>query len=177
MYSKTYIEQLKSLHTDKSRPNGFGGKVKSFGKFPSFMNYWLPESCLDYGCGKGAILAHLKEQYSDTKFIGYDPAVAMFSAKPKGNFTAVFSNDVLEHIEPVYIDQVIQDINTYATDYIWLRIDTLPARKTLPNGQNAHLIIEGEEWWLNKLTKNIKNKKIVYHEVNKKGKLDVAIEK
>ena len=34
----------------------------------------------------------------------------------------VFSNDVLEHIEPNYLKEVLQDIDNYATKYtnsIW----------------------------------------------------------
>ena len=176
MYTKQYLEQLKELHYDRSRPQGFGGKVKDLGKFDEFMNYWVPSTCLDYGCGKGVILSHLKEKYPNTQFAGYDPALDMWNHKPTQQFTAVFSNDVLEHIEPVYINEVLQDINQYSKKYIWLRIDTKPARKELPDGRNAHLIIEDINWWIDVLQKNIDGT-IVYKDVNKKGKLDVAIEK
>ena len=100
----------------------------------------------------------------------------MWNTKPDSAFDLVFCNDVLEHIEPNFIEKVIQDINLYANKYIWLRIDTKPARKELSDGRNAHLIIENEAWWLEMLQRNVGGS-IVYNAVNKKGKLDVAIEK
>ena len=88
----------------------------------------------------------------------------------------IFCNDVLEHVEPKFITHVLQDINNLTKEYVWLRIDTLPARKKLSDGRNAHLIIENKQWWLNLIQEQI-NGNIVYSELNKKGKLDVAIEK
>ena len=122
MYSKQYLEELKGLHYDPKRPNGFGGKVKDLGHAYNYINYWMPSTCLDYGCGKGVILSHLNEKFPDTEFIGYDPALPMWANKPKNKFDMVFSNDVLEHIEPNYLKEVLQDIDNYATKYtnsIW----------------------------------------------------------
>jgi SAM-dependent methyltransferase len=176
LFSKEYINQLKYLHYDKSRPRGFGGKVKPLGQFEKFMKEWNVGSLLDYGCGKGFLLAHLRETYPTTKVYGYDPAVDMFKTVPGTQFDCVFSNDVLEHIEPEYISNVLQHINQLAEKYVWLRIDTLPARKRLPDGRNAHLILESDDWWYNMIERSIKGN-IVYAELNKKGKFDVAIEK
>lgn len=174
-FSESYLAELKRIHKDKSRPNGFGGKIKKMGKLEDFMFYWMPKDCLDYGCGKGFLTAHLQESYPKTSFGHYDPAVEQWKDKPETTFDMVFSNDVLEHIEPAYIDNVLQEIDSYAKKFIWLRIDTQPARKFLTDGRNAHLIQEGETWWLEKIAKNIK-KEVVYHEVTSKGKLDVALE-
>lgn len=176
MYSNEYITQLQSLHNDEGRPQGFGGKVKDLGKFYHFINEWNPKSLLDYGCGKGVILAHLIEKYPNIKCTGYDPAVPMFSKIKKQNFDCVFSNDVLEHIEPNMIDLVLNDINLKALNYIWLRIDTIPARKELPDGRNAHLILQSPKWWTAKLSKFIDGN-IIYSNLNKKGKFDIAIKK
>ena len=163
------------MHGDRSRPQGFGGKVKDIGQFHSFMSQWKPMSLLDYGCGKGHILATLKETYTDTTCTGYDPAVPLFSKDPQP-VECVFSNDVLEHIEPEYLEDVLKHINALSSKFVWLRIDTLPARKRLSDGRNAHLILEKPDWWKIKIEKNIDGN-IVYFELNKKGKLDVAIEK
>lgn len=176
MYSKSYIKQLRSLHNDASRPEGFGGKTKKLGRFHDYMKKWNPTSLLDYGCGKGNILANLRENYPNTKCEGYDPAVPMFSKISKIRYDCVFSNDVLEHVEPNMLDSVLSHINETATKFIWLRIDTVPARKKLPDGRNAHLILESKEWWESKITKTMSGK-IVYLDLNKKGKLDIAIEK
>ena len=176
MYSKQYITQLQSLHTDSSRPQGFGGKPKKLGKFHKFMDVWNPNSLLDYGCGKGYILSELRDKYKNTFCEGYDPAVKMFSALPNKTYECVFSNDVLEHVETHYVEEVLKHINDLSTKYVWLRIDTKPARKVLPDGRNAHITLKSTEWWTNKISKVIDGE-IVYDELTDKGKFDVAIEK
>ena len=140
------------------------------------MENWQPKSLLDYGCGKGAILLNLTQRYPNTKCVGYDPAVPEFNKLLGQKFECVFSNDVLEHIEPNFIVDVLTHINVTATKYIWLRIDTLPARKSLPDGRNAHLILESDNWWHNMIEQSIEGE-IVYSKLDKKGKFDVAITK
>ena len=175
MYSQGYLTQLKELHAAQDRPRGFGGKVKDLGEFHMFFKTWNPRTVLDYGCGKGAILAHLKELYPDILWTGYDPAVSMFKVQPSNTFDCVFCNDVLEHIEPYYLDAVLSNIFRLAEKNIWLRIDTKPARKKLSDGRNAHLIIENKDWWDEKL--KTFNWTIEYSQLNKKGKLDYAFAK
>lgn len=175
MFSQEYLKQLKKLHAAKDRPRGFGGKVKDLGAFHTYIKDWNPKTALDYGCGKGVILDYLKEQYPNTKWSGYDPAVLEYSKIFDQPFDMVFCNDVLEHIEPLWLDTVLENIYNLSNSYIWLRIDTRPARKKLEDGRNAHLIIENIDWW------NVQLKKVdwqvLYSNVNKKGKLDYAIKK
>ena len=174
MYSQQYLTQLKHLHAAKDKPRGFGGKVKDLGDFHTYMKQWNPKTVLDYGCGKGVILAHLKEQYPNSQWTGYDPAVPMFNIDLRNKqFDCVFCNDVLEHIEPEYLDAVLKHMFDLTQKNIWLRIDTLPARKKLLDGRNAHLILENENWWTAKL--NHYGFSIIYSNLNKKGKLDYAL--
>ena len=178
MFSNYYLKQLQKVHGRRSLARGFGGKVKKLGKFYSYMDKWNPTSLLDYGCGKGTILNSLSEKYPNVRCTGYDPAVVEYASIPKRfpKFDLVFSNDVMEHIEPEYIDKVLQHINELSVKYVWFRIDTKPARKFLADGRNAHLILEDQEWWENKIASNIQGI-IVYSNLNEKGKLDIAIEK
>ena len=176
MFSQEYLTQLKKLHAAKDRPRGFGGKVKDLGEFHKFMELWKPKTVLDFGCGKGAILSKLQEQYPKVVWTGYDPAVRMFDMSLKNrSFDCIFCNDVLEHIEPEYLDTVLDNIFKLSKNYVWLRIDTLPARKKLSDGRNAHLILENENWWSNKFKKYDFN--VIYCNLNKKGKLDYALSK
>ena len=176
LFSQSYVKQLEGVHNYEHRPSGFGANTKKLGQFNNYFDIWQPESLLDYGCGKGWILKSLQETYPTCDIVGYDPAVLEYKELPNKKFDCVFSVDVLEHIEPDCIISVITNINQLSTKYIWLRIDTLPARKRLPDGRNAHLIIEQPPYWLDIIEKYIDGN-IVYKTFGKKAKLDIAIEK
>ena len=176
MFSDEYLQQLKSLHNNPKKKKGFGGKIKELGNFETYLTKWQPITMLDYGCGKGAILSHLQNKYPNIKIEGYDPAVVMFDKISRQSYECIFSNDVLEHIEPDHIHTVLKHINELSTKYLWLRIDTVPARKVLPDRRNAHLIIENIDWWTNLINRHI-NGNIVFSGQNDKMRIDFAIEK
>jgi hypothetical protein len=49
------------------------------------------------------------------------------------------------------IDDTLKIINTLFTKSAFLLIASYPAKKHLPDGRNAHLIIESFDWWKTKL--------------------------
>lgn len=106
---------------------------------------------LDYGAGKGrldeALRPHL--QHPVTIF-HYDPARPEWAAPP-APAQLVACLDVLEHIEPDLIDNVLDDLRRVTAGAGIFTIATGPARKTLPDGRNAHLIQQPASWWLPKL--------------------------
>lgn len=175
MYSNEYITQLKELHARRDRPRGFGGKIKPLGLFHSYVEQWQPKTALDYGCGKGTILEHNKLQYPNIDWEGYDPAVIEYSTVKKQTYDLVFSNDVLEHIEPEYVTNVLEHINTLADKFIWLRIDTKPARKVLQDGRNAHISLNSSDWWKREIEIIIPAR--IDHMTHNRGKLDIALTK
>jgi hypothetical protein len=59
--------------------------------------------------------------------------------------------DVLEHIEPEYLDNVLDHLATLTEAVALLSIHTGPAVKTLTDGRNAHLTQQPMDWWLPKL--------------------------
>lgn len=59
--------------------------------------------------------------------------------------------DVLEHIEPDYLEGVLSDLKRLCEGVAFLSIHTGPALKVLSDGRNAHLIQEPMMWWLPKL--------------------------
>lgn len=102
---------------------------------------------IDYGCGKGAMVAALREDGFAVQ--GYDPGNAEFMNVPKrGDF--LYSLDVLEHIEPDCLESVLAHIAGLAPQ-AFLVISMKAAKQILPDGRNAHLIIEGEAFWAEKL--------------------------
>lgn len=100
---------------------------------------------LDYGCGKATM----------SKFIAnvtnYDPCIPEFDY-PVSEHDMVVCTDVLEHIEPELLDNVLADIRRNATKVIYLIVATrADSTKTLSDGRNPHLIIEPGSWWLKKV--------------------------
>jgi hypothetical protein len=63
----------------------------------------------------------------------------------------VVCNDVLEHVEPEHLDEVLKHMASLAKKAIVLTVATVPAVKTLADGRNAHLIVENARWWYTKL--------------------------
>ena len=164
-------------HFHSVTKHGWGGTLKEAGALDSFMFEWAPDSILDFGCGKGAMVNMFEQDYGVPLVVGYDPGVRKYMTPDfSRQYEMVCCNDVLEHVEPAYLDQVMEHINKLAEKYIWLRIDTVPAKKILPDGRNAHLILQQPEWWKSKISEHFKGD-IVHENVNKKGKYDVAIEK
>lgn len=174
LYSQEYLKQIKNVHATTAQSKGFGNKVKKIKEFEACLKKWRPRSLLDFGCGKGALLQYLRQQYPNIHCIGYDPAVDIYNKLPQQKFDVVFSNDVLEHIEPIYLDNVLKYIEQTSNKYAWLRIDTQPANKTLTDGRNAHLIIENEAWWKERIEFAM-NMKIVNIYTNKKQRIDVEL--
>jgi len=76
----------------------------------------------------------------------YDPAVTGMDDTPLFA-DLVTCCDVLEHIEPERLDRVLAHIRSLARKAVFFVVATRPANKLLPNGENAHLIIESAEWW------------------------------
>jgi hypothetical protein len=107
---------------------------------------------LDYGAGKGRLGQALHEHIkTPLKVHHYDPAVPLWSRPPEPcNLVACV--DVLEHIEPNLLDNVLDDLKRVTLRYGIFTVHTQAAQKVLPDGRNAHLIQQPTHWWLPKIT-------------------------
>lgn len=105
---------------------------------------------LDYGAGKGRLGVALRQQIQRPLTIHhYDPAIPQWSALPQPcEFVACI--DVLEHIEPHLLDNVLDDLQRVVAGVGVFTVHILPAVKVLPDGRNAHLIQQPPAWWLPK---------------------------
>ena len=153
-----YQAQLSDMHSKGQFVRG-GKLLKSLNPF--FKQY-QPTSVLDYGCGHGGLMATIKEVYPNMHVEGYDPGNPAYNRMPKRSFDAVISGDVFEHIEPEHLDATLQLIDSKILQCGWFRIACYPAKKHLPDGRNAHLIIESPDWWRNKILSNMQI--IIAHE-------------
>jgi hypothetical protein len=105
---------------------------------------------LDYGAGKGRLGETLRQHASVPLTIHhYDPAITRWSAPPQPcGFVACI--DVLEHIEPGLLDNVLDDLQRVTAGYGVFTVHTGAAAKVLLDGRNAHLIQQPASWWLPK---------------------------
>lgn len=97
---------------------------------------------LDYGCGKGTLAANLPFDIKQ-----YDPCIPEHSTPPEPA-KIVICSDVLEHIEPECLLDVLDDLARVTLESILMVIHNGPAKKSLPDGRNAHLIQENQDFWL-----------------------------
>lgn len=105
---------------------------------------------LDYGCGsRMTLLKHIKPKEKIT-YQGYDPGVPEL-ADPPIPAQMVCCIDVLEHIEPEFLDNVLDHLAELTEAVAFLTVHTGPAGKILPDGRNAHINQQPMEWWLPKL--------------------------
>lgn len=98
-------------------------------------------SVLDYGCGQGALARAV-----DFDVAEYDPAIAGKEALP-APAELVVCTDVMEHIEPARLANVIAHLHDLTQRMLFVTISTRPAAKHLEDGRNAHLIVEDSAFW------------------------------
>lgn len=151
MISDTYKQELQKVHNRKA--SNFKTSLKKYGAVKSFIETYKPTSVIDYGCGKGTYVRQIQEDFN-IKSKGYDPGVTEFENLPIETFDCLISNDVIEHFEPEYLTPNLQKMQSLFTKAAWLIIACYPAKKHLPDGRNAHLIIEDSAWWRNKIEKS-----------------------
>jgi len=116
-------------------------------------------SILDYGSADGKFKKGVERRgAADEQFTGiaeritnYDPAIPEYWDTPEPH-DFVMCIDVLEHIEPEYLEKVLEDLHRVTKHRFLFHIAMyFDDTKTLPDGRNPHLIVEDENWWKNRL--------------------------
>lgn len=144
LISPYYREQNAELHSMRPDYGANGHRYAS--QIRELAEAMDAKSILDYGCGKGT----LADALINFNVINYDPAFEKWSSTPEPA-DLVICGDVLEHIEPEYLDAVLDDLVRVTKKCLFANIATRPAAKTLPDGRNTHLIQQNLQWWIPKL--------------------------
>jgi hypothetical protein len=144
LISPEYREMQKTLHEAVEVYGVSSGKNTDF--VQEFIDQHDAKSVLDYGCGKGLLKQKLGDIVRE-----YDPGIPGKDGEPEPA-DVVVCMDVLEHIEPDKLDAVLDHIRSLARKAVYVKIATREALKTLPDGRNAHLIVETPEWWRERLS-------------------------
>jgi len=148
LISEEYRQMQRKLHEN---PNYGVASVEYAPLVAEVIEKTRATELLDYGAGKGrlgmALNSHLKWP---VKIQHYDPAIPDWAAPPAPS-QLVACIDVLEHIEPVLLDHVLDDLRRVTAGVGVFTVHTSAALKVLPDGRNAHLIQQPPDWWLPKL--------------------------
>lgn len=141
-YTAEYAALQKQLHEDASY--GTSGH-KHAQRIVQLARQLGTKDVLDYGRGKGTLARSLPFQIKE-----YDPFVPGYDADPAPADLVVCS-DVLEHIEPSCIHNVLAHLYTLTRKALFIDVACRPAKKVLADGRNAHLIQWSPTEWASTL--------------------------
>jgi hypothetical protein len=163
--SADYLEQQRKLHEN---PN-YGVASLSFAPIVAdVMRQTGCKSVSDYGAGKKRLLEGLRQSgVEPTPYLPYDPVFPEYGEPRPADLVCCI--DVLEHIEPDLVDNVILELARVTTNLGFFSIHMGPAGKTLSDGRNAHLIQKPSSWWLKKLTDHFEILHLQSHQMMGKG--------
>ena len=163
MYSTLHEQGAEKAEREDHRPpeETFAGKmlVSHAPTIKGLIERTGSKSLLDYGAGKGRSYevegleiagvkaASLQAYWGLDRVRCYDPGYAPFSELPTERFDAVISTDVLEHITEPDLPWILDEMFGYARCFVFANIACYPAKKVLPNGQNAHCTVRPPDWW------------------------------
>lgn len=142
--SASYLELSRKMHETNAAYGISGSKRTEV--VQKLIAAVKPGSILDYGCGKGTLAMSL-----DRPIWEYDPAIPGKDTPPRPA-DLVICTDVLEHVEPEFIGNVLLDLARVTLKVGYLLIHTGPAQKTLPDGRNTHLLQKPASWWTDTLS-------------------------
>jgi hypothetical protein len=144
--SDDYVRQQQALHQN---PN-YGVASISFAPIVARLVRQIGATSLsDYGAGKQNLRKALEAAGVTLDYRPYDPAFPDYGEARSADLLCCI--DVLEHIEPPFLDNVLDDLARLTVRVGMFSIHTGPAIKILPDGRNAHLIQQPSSWWLPRL--------------------------
>lgn len=139
-----YLALQKQLHESNET---YGTSGARYADIVRQISKWGRLSILDYGCGKQTLAKALGPAYRVTNF---DPCIPGLDEPPVPHPT-VACTDVLEHIEPELVNNVLAELRRLTMGRALLVINTGPARKVLADGRNAHISMHPAEWWMERI--------------------------
>jgi hypothetical protein len=146
LISDEYRQEQETLHEN---PNYGVASVHYAPLVTNLINKIQVTHMLDYGAGKGRLAKSIDPDH-EIMVNHYDPGVKDWSDSPD-SAQFVTCIDVLEHIEPEHLDDVLDDLRRVTEFFGFFTVHTGPAVKVLTDGRNAHLIQEPPAWWLPKI--------------------------
>lgn len=160
-----YLQEQKTLHENPHYGIASIGFAHIVG---GIMSHLSPPTMTDYGAGKKNL-----EKSLDSLGIGgydyqpYDPVFPEYGEAREADLVCCI--DVLEHVEPALLENVLADLMRITKKIGFFTVHTGPAVKLLSDGRNAHLIQKPATWWLAKLSEYFQIGHVDYYEGRGKG--------
>lgn len=147
-YTQAYMVGQRAMHA--AYPS-YGRTAAKWGhRACTLVERYQPHSILDYGCGKGELKEQLTTPYRRAQVREYDPGIPGKHLPPLPA-DLVFCIDVLEHIEPDYLEAVLKHICSLTRKAAFFTIATRVAKKVLPDGRNSHINLADPLTWERRL--------------------------
>lgn len=148
--SKQYQNQLVSMHA--SRPHNkkwgtTGGRNAGLDVVRGLTGRGDVKTVLDFGSGQGTLGKVVTAHLPYLEWHEYDPGIPGKDILPDRTFDFIVSSDVMEHVEPDELDNVVAWQRAHAKRGMLHHIACDPCGLTLPDGRNAHLICEQLPFW------------------------------
>ena len=145
--SENYLKLQKKLHKNPS----YGVvSIKFAPNVKKIVEDAKLSSISDYGAGKKNLQKTLnKLGLNNFKYYPYDPAFPEYGPPKEADLVCCI--DVLEHVEEIFLDNVLNDLKKITKKFGFFTIHSGPAVKVLEDGRNAHLIQKPPSWWLPKM--------------------------
>ena len=160
LYARMHVEGETRLGIPAEKTFPGQSLFAHLGRIKRLIEATDSRTILDYGAGKGLqyrpqkimvggvhVADGVAEYWDVDEVRCYDPGYAPHSARPEGTFDGVICTDVLEHCPEEDVPWILEEIFAYAGRFVYLNVACYPARKTLPNGENAHVTVRPAEWW------------------------------
>ena len=146
--SDSYLLEQKRLHEIN---NSYGvASLTHVQTIKNLMTEAKLNSLCDYGAGKKNLQKGLIEKgFKDFEYYPYDPVFPEYGKPKKAELICCI--DVMEHIEEEFLENVLDEIFQITLKFCYFSIATIPAKKILTDGRNAHIIQQPSRWWLLKL--------------------------
>lgn len=147
----TISDEYRKLQQDLHRNPNYGIASLAFAPLvANVIRQTNVRSISDYGAGKKNLLKGLAEAgITGMDYRPYDPAFPEYGEPRSADLVCCI--DVLEHIEPELVGNVIEELASITTKLGFFSIHMGPAGKVLADGRNAHLIQKPSSWWLDRL--------------------------
>ena len=145
--SAKYLEQQKQLHQDPD----YGNNAALYAPLVVlYADQFDAKSISDYGAGKCSLQKKLnKLGRQDFKYFAYDPAFPDYGDPKQADLVCCLN--VLEHVEPPYLNAVLQELRKTVKTICLITIQFGPSLISCPIVQNSHLIQKPTSWLIPKL--------------------------